>query len=71
LLANLIDSVLRILNGDGDTVKDDENFFELLNKERAVRLDDALTDFDFYNDNPYKDKAERYLAKIEAKKNRK
>jgi hypothetical protein len=66
LLADLIDSILQILNGS--TAEDD--FFRLLNEERTVKLDDALTEFDFYHDNPYKNKAEKYLAKLEAKKNK-
>jgi hypothetical protein len=70
LLADLIDEILRILNdsecdgGSGDSI------FSLLNKERSVKLEDALMEFDFFQNNPYKDKAERYLAKIEARKNR-
>jgi hypothetical protein len=71
LLATLIDSILQILNGGGEIPNGGGgNFFELLNRERTVKLDDALTDFDFFNNNPYKDKAERRLAKIEAKKNK-
>lgn len=66
LLADLIDSILQILNGSAA----EDDFFRLLNEERTVKLDDALTEFDFYRDNPYKSKAEKYLAKIEAKKNK-
>ena len=66
LLADLIDSVLQILSGNSTG----DDFFKLLNEERSVKLDVALADFDFYNDNPYKTKAEKYLAKIEARKNR-
>ena len=65
-LVNLLDLILK----DGGINCDDDNFFELLNQERNVALPDALTDFEFYVNNPYKTKAEKILSKIEARKNR-
>jgi organic radical activating enzyme len=67
LLANLIDIILCEMDG---TENEGNDFFELLNKERTVGLDDALTEFDFYKNNPYKTKAEKILTKIESKKNK-
>ena len=64
-LANLLNVILT----DGKDYNED-NFFELLNEERNVELPEALTDFEFYKNNPYKRKAERILSKIEARKNR-
>jgi uncharacterized protein YciU (UPF0263 family) len=66
-LANLINVIL-CETSDGANAGDD--FFELLNNERKVPLPDALSEFDFYKNNPYKAKAEKILSKIEARKNR-
>lgn len=65
-LANLLNF---ILSKDLDQETED-NFFQLLNEERNVDLNEALNDFDFYIDNPYKKKAEKILSKIEARKNK-
>ena len=65
-LANLLNFILANDTDQGD----DDNFFQLLNQERNVDLTEALNDFDFYLDNPYKKKAEKILSKIEARKNK-
>ena len=65
-LANLLNLILT----DSDIESTDDNFFELLNQERGVSLQDALTEFEFYTDNPYRPKAEKILSKIEARKNK-
>ncbi len=65
-LANLLDLILT----DGVSEREEDNFFELLNKERNLKLNEVLSDFDFFNDNPYKEKAEKILSKIEARKNK-
>lgn len=45
-----------------------EDFFEILATHREVKLDDALSGFDFFDNNPFKNKAEKRLAKIEKRK---
>ncbi len=65
-LANLLNFILSDDSEQGDA----DNFFQLLNAERNVDLTEALNDFDFYLDNPYKKKAEKILSKIEARKNK-
>ena len=65
-LANLLNFILSNDTDQGDV----DNFFQLLNQERNVDLTEALNDFDFYLDNPYKKKAEKILSKIEARKNK-
>ena len=45
------------------------DFFQLLNQDHDINLDEALNDFDFYLNNPYKKKAEKMLSNIEARKN--
>lgn len=65
-LANLLNFILSDDANQGDS----DNFFQLLNQERNVDLTEALNDFDFYLDNPYKKKAEKILSKIEARKNK-
>ncbi len=64
-LANLLNY---ILSADNQDMQND--FFQLLNQDHNVDLDQALNDFDFYLDNPYKKKAEKILSKIEARKNK-
>ena len=64
-LANLLNF---ILSADDQDMKND--FFQLLNQDHNVNLDQALNDFDFYLNNPYKKKAEKILSKIEARKNK-
>jgi len=64
-LANLLNY---ILSADDQDMEND--FFQLLNQDHNVNLDQALNDFDFYLNNPYKKKAEKILSKIEARKNK-
>ena len=64
-LANLLNF---ILSSDDQDMQHD--FFQLLNQEHNMNLDQALDDFDFYLNNPYKKKAEKILSKIEARKNK-
>lgn len=64
-LANLLNYIL-----SADTQDMQNDFFQLLNQDHNVNLDQALNDFDFYLDNPYKKKAEKILSKIEARKNK-
>ncbi|MBO4726188.1 MAG: hypothetical protein J5598_01125 [Clostridia bacterium] len=64
-LANLLNFIL------ADDNQDMENdFFQLLNQDHNINLDQALNEFDFYLNNPYKKKAEKILSKIEARKNK-
>ena len=51
--------------------KECEEFFEILASSGEITLDDALKGFDFYDDNPYKSKAEKTLAKLEKEKAKK
>jgi len=48
-----------------------EDFFEVLAGSRELKLDEALSGFEFFDNNPYRVKAEKRLAKIESKKNKK
>jgi predicted RNase H-like nuclease (RuvC/YqgF family) len=47
---------------------DGDNFFEILASGKNIKLDEVLKGFDFYDNNPYKVKAEKKLARIEKKK---
>ena len=64
-LANLLNF---ILSSDDQDMQHD--FFQMLNEEHDMKLEQALDDFDFYLNNPYKKKAEKILSKIEARKNK-
>lgn len=81
LLANLITQILTETN-DIDKQKPlktsskaagnrGEDFFEVLASTKELKLDEALEGFEFYEQNPYKSKAEKKLAKMEAKRTRK
>jgi uncharacterized coiled-coil protein SlyX len=45
-----------------------DDFFEILAGSKELKLDEALSGFDFFDNNPYKSKAEKRLKKIEAKR---
>jgi len=47
---------------------DSDELFEVLSSTRDLKLEDAFTGFDFYDNNPYKQSAEKTLAKINKKK---
>jgi hypothetical protein len=64
-LANLLNYI-----GSADDQDLKKDFFQLLDQDHNLNLDQALTDFDFYMNNPYKKKAEKILSKIEARKNK-
>jgi hypothetical protein len=51
-----------LLNGD--------DFFDILANNKELKLDEALSGFDFFDNNPFRQSAERRLAKIERKKNK-
>jgi len=78
ILANLIAQVLletdnldelKLVEPEEPTkTVDGEGFFEVLASCQNVKLEDALSGFDFYDNNPYKISAEKKLAKIEKKK---
>jgi len=48
-----------------------ENFLEVLAGSKELKLDEALSGFEFFDNNPYRVKAEKRLAKIKSKKNKK
>ena len=73
LLANLIMQVLEETSAMEKlkpvvTTIDDSDFFEILAGSRELKLDEALEGFEFFDNNPYKLKAEKKLAKIQARK---
>ena len=75
LLANLI---MQVLEETSDmeklkpmvTVIDENDFFEILASTKELKLNEALEGFEFFDNNPYKEKAEKKLAKIQARKER-
>ena|GEM_PF-1007640 len=75
LLANLVAKVLTE-TADMEKLKpviaelDEGDFLQILAGTRELKLGDALEGFDFFDNNPYKGKAEKRLAKIKAKKDR-
>jgi len=48
-----------------------ENFLEVLAGSKELELDEALSGFEFFDNNPYRMKAEKRLAKIKSKKSKK
>ena len=63
ILANLIMQILTAIEGEDA----DNDLLKLLAQEN-IKLEDALESFEFYKNNPYKDKAEKKLAELEEKK---
>lgn len=45
-----------------------EDFFEVLAGTKELKLDEALSGFEFFDNNPFRIKAEKRLAKIKSKK---
>jgi len=76
VLANLIAQIL-IETDDLDKLKPvvkepdlettSNDLFKLLGKSNSIDLDDAMSGFDFYDNNPYKKSAEKKIAKIKRK----
>jgi predicted RND superfamily exporter protein len=48
-----------------------EDILEVLAGSKELKLDEALSGFEFFDNNPYRKKAEKRLAKIKSKKNKK
>jgi len=48
-----------------------ENFLEVLAGTKELKLDEALSGFEFFDNNPYRMKAEKRLARIKSKKSKK
>jgi len=77
ILANLIDQVLLESNNIAELKPvhptkveqlESEEVFDILAKARDVKIEEAFEGFDFYENNPYKESAEKKLAKMEKKK---
>lgn len=54
-----------------DSAKKAEDFFEVLAGSKELELDQALSGFEFFDNNPYRVKAEKRLEKLKKSKNRK
>jgi len=68
ILANLIVQILSEIEGDGSL---DENLIRALyNEENNLGLEEALETFEFYRNNPFREEAERRLAKLEQRRSR-
>jgi ribosome-binding ATPase YchF (GTP1/OBG family) len=80
ILANLITQIL----GEADEIDKlkplqetkagemtKKDFFEVLAGSKELKLDEALSGFEFFDNNPYRKKAEKRLEKIKSKKGKK
>jgi len=71
ILANLI---MQILSESDETVKDlprhEQDFFEILAGTKELKLEEALSGFEFFDNNPYRINAEKRLEKIKGKRKR-
>ena len=78
VLANLITHILResdnldelkpIVSQEVDIKATSDELFQLLTTSRNVAMEEAFRGFDFYDNNPYKEVAEKKIAKINKKK---
>jgi len=82
ILANLITqilseadeiNVLKPVRQTSQTAGDKaaKDFFEILAGSKELKLDEALSGFEFFDNNPYRIKAEKRLEKIKRKKGKK
>ena len=69
ILANLIMQVLNETNMSNESFSEDSFFFDVLASSRELKLEEALEGFEFFDNNPYKEKAEKYLARIKKRRN--
>jgi len=79
ILANLITKILaeadeidklKPVTASRSTAQKTDDFFEVLATSRELQLDEALSGFEFFDNNPYRIKAEKKLEKIKQKKNK-
>jgi len=79
ILANLITHVLTETDNvdalkptikEPDTKIISDDLFKMLSHSQNINLEEAMRGFDFYDNNPYKTKAEKRIAKIK-KRNKK
>ena len=63
ILANLIMQILAEIEG----AHQEDDVIKMIFQDK-VELEEALEPFDFYKNNPYKEKAEKNLAKLEQKR---
>jgi len=77
VLANLITQILietdkldelKPIVKEPDIKAVSDELFQMLSNSRNVELDEALSGFDFYDNNPLKKSAEKKIAKIKKKK---
>jgi len=68
ILANLIMKVLMETEQEFGSETDD--FFDELASSKDAELDEILSGFEFYDNNPFREIAERRLEKIKRKKNK-
>ena len=83
ILANLITQILseademdklkpvRTTTSAAIEARKTKDFLEVLAGSKELKLDEALSGFEFFDNNPYRIKAEKQLAKIKAKKSKK
>ena len=68
ILANLIAQLLSALNPQHDCTKNQKDFLSVLATQETAPLDSSLKGFEFYENNPYRTKAEKRLAKLKKKR---
>ena len=68
ILANLIMQILNQTDGEGcDDIVEHFNFWE---NSKDLKLEEALVGFEFYDNNPHRERAEKMLAKLNRKRRR-
>ena len=68
ILANLILQILSEIAGDTINPNDDLQVFQSLSRSKKFNLDEALCGFEFYENNPHREKAERSIARLRKKR---
>lgn len=69
--ADEIDKLKPVRSTSAVGAKKAEDFFEVLAGTKELKLDEALSGFEFFDNNPFRIKAEKRLAKIKSKKSKK
>jgi len=70
ILARLIMQIYSVTDTPAEVFHKSDSFFEILTNSKETELDKIFNGFEFYDNNPYREIAERRLEKIKKRRDR-
>ena len=64
---NNLEELKPVIPKESDIKAASDELFQMLSNSRSVQMEEAFKGFDFYDNNPYKNKAEKKIAKLQKK----